>query len=151
MKDLEILENIDLQKILIEMQTRDKKILQLSKVENEFNDQVETMRKAFNGQLIEIKRKFEKEREAKGEAFEKLEAMRMEMKALEGKDIKNDLWKDKCKELYEISRELEIENEQLRQNFGFIQQDLNDTKGQLAQSLNYQQEQHQKLQQLRQN
>jgi len=38
MKDLEILENIDLQKILIEMQTRDKKILQLSKVENEFND-----------------------------------------------------------------------------------------------------------------
>ena len=151
MKDLEILENIDLQKILIEMQTRDKKILQLSKVENEFNDQVETMRKAFNGQLIEIKRKFEKEREAKGEAFEKLEAMRMEMKALEGKDIKNDLWKDKCKELYEISRELEIENEQLRQNFGFIQQDLIDTKGQLAQSLNYQQEQHQKLQQLRQN
>ena len=78
------------------------------------------MRKAFNGQLIEIKRKFEKEREAKSEAFEKLEAMRMEMKALEGKDIKNDLWKDKCKELYEISRELEIENEKLRQNFGFI-------------------------------
>lgn len=78
------------------------------------------MRKAFNGQLVEIKRKFEKEREAKGEAFEKLEAMRMEMKALEGKDIKNDLWKDKCKELYEISRELETENEQLRQNFGFI-------------------------------
>ena len=38
MKELEILENIDLQKILIEMQTRDKKILQLSKVENEFND-----------------------------------------------------------------------------------------------------------------
>jgi hypothetical protein len=38
MKDLEILENIDLQKILLEMQSRDKKIAQLSKVENEFND-----------------------------------------------------------------------------------------------------------------
>jgi len=47
MKDLEILENIDLQKILTEMQTRDKKIEKLTKVENEFYDQVETMRRAF--------------------------------------------------------------------------------------------------------
>ena len=36
------------------------------------------------------------------------------MKALEGTDIKNDLWKDKCKELYEISKELELENDGLR-------------------------------------
>lgn len=37
--------------------------------------------------------------------------MRVEMKAMEGKDsVKNDLWKDKCKELYEICRELEQEN-----------------------------------------
>jgi len=36
------------------------------------------------------------------------------MKALEGTDIKNDLWKDKCKELYEISKELETENSGLR-------------------------------------
>lgn len=36
------------------------------------------------------------------------------MKALEGTDIKNDLWKDKCKELYELSKELELENDGLR-------------------------------------
>ena len=40
--------------------------------------------------------------------------MRVEMKALEGTDIKNDLWKDKCKELYQISKELEAENDELR-------------------------------------
>lgn len=50
------------------------------------------------------------------------------MKALEGRDIKNDLWKDKCKELYEISKELENENDRLRENFDFIKQELNDTK-----------------------
>lgn len=54
------------------------------------------------------------EREAKNDAYAKLESMRIEMKALEGTDIKNDLWKDKCKELYEISKELEIENDGLR-------------------------------------
>jgi hypothetical protein len=52
------------------------------------------------------------ERQAKVEAFEKLDAMRVEMKTLEGKDtIKNDLWKDKCKELYDICRDLELEND----------------------------------------
>ena len=54
------------------------------------------------------------ERDAKQEAFAKLESMRIEMKALEGTDIKNDLWKDKCKELYEISKDLELENDGLR-------------------------------------
>lgn len=54
------------------------------------------------------------ERDAKNDAFAKLESMRIEMKALEGTDIKNDLWKDKCKELYEISKDLELENDGLR-------------------------------------
>ncbi len=55
------------------------------------------------------------ERLAKTQAFEKLDAMRVEMKALEGKDsVKNDLWKDKCKELYDICRELENENLNLK-------------------------------------
>lgn len=56
-----------------------------------------------------------KERQAKLEAFEKLDAMRIEMKTLEGKDsVKNDLWQDKCKELYQICRELQSENENLQ-------------------------------------
>lgn len=55
------------------------------------------------------------ERQAKIQAFEKLDAMRVEMKALEGKDsVKNDLWKDKCKELYDICRDLENENLNLK-------------------------------------
>jgi len=69
------------------------------------------MKKATTQQFHEMKKKYEKERVAKIDAFDKLEAMRIEMKALEGKDIKNDLWKDKCKELYEISKQLEGEND----------------------------------------
>jgi hypothetical protein len=117
------------------MQTRDKKIEKLTKVENEFNDQVETMRKAFGSQLVDLKRKFEREREAKADAFEKLELMRLEMKALEGKDIKNDLWKDKCKELYEISKELESENDRLRDNYTHIQDEMTDLRRQLSSNM----------------
>lgn len=65
--------------------------------------------------MDEIKRSLQKERVAKLDAFEKLDAMRVEMKTLEGKDsVKNDLWKDKCKELYDICRELEQENDGLK-------------------------------------
>lgn len=62
----------------------------------------------------DLERRLAEERNAKNEAFAKLESMRVEMKALEGTDIKNDLWKDKCKELYEISKSLENENDELR-------------------------------------
>lgn len=62
-----------------------------------------------------MKKALAKERSAKQDAFEKLDAMRIEMKTLEGKDsVKNDLWKDKCKELYDICRELELENDNLK-------------------------------------
>jgi len=68
--------------------------------------------------MEELKKQIVKERSAKLEAFEKLDAMRIEMKTLEGKDsVKNDLWKDKCKELYDICRELEQENENLKFSF----------------------------------
>ena len=36
------------------------------------------------------------------------------MRALEGKDMKSDLWKDKCRELFDICKDLEQENEDLK-------------------------------------
>lgn len=44
------------------------------------------------------------------------------MKSLEGKDnIKNDLQKSKCKELYDICRDLEKENETLKSSLADVQ------------------------------
>jgi hypothetical protein len=40
--------------------------------------------------------------------------LRVEMRALEGKDMKSDLWKDKCRELFDICKELERENDDLK-------------------------------------
>lgn len=114
MKDLEILENIDLDKILTEMRLRDKKIERLQLVDDEFNNRMENQERNAQVQVRNIEKMLAAEREAKNEAFAKLESMRIEMKALEGTDIKNDLWKDKCKELYEISKNLELENDGLR-------------------------------------
>ena len=75
-----------------------------------------------------MKGQIEKERQAKVEAFGKLESMRIEMKTLEGKDIKNDLWKDKCKDLFEMSKELEKENDGLRDAMTALKTELETTQ-----------------------
>ena len=73
------------------------------------------MQAAHNQQIEELKKQMATERQAKNQAFDKLDAMRVEMKTLEGKDtVKNDLWKEKCKELYDICRDLEVENQTLK-------------------------------------
>eukprot|EP00352_Strombidinopsis_acuminata_P005190 CAMPEP_0176366228 /NCGR_PEP_ID=MMETSP0126-20121128/21035_1 /TAXON_ID=141414 ORGANISM="Strombidinopsis acuminatum, Strain SPMC142" /NCGR_SAMPLE_ID=MMETSP0126 /ASSEMBLY_ACC=CAM_ASM_000229 /LENGTH=53 /DNA_ID=CAMNT_0017723569 /DNA_START=520 /DNA_END=678 /DNA_ORIENTATION=+ len=48
--------------------------------------------KSYQKQISDLQKKLDQEKAAKNEAFEKLESMRLEMKALEGKDIKSDLW-----------------------------------------------------------
>ena len=126
MKDLEILENIDLEKILSEMRLRDKQIERLSMVDEEFNNRMETQEQRAAAQVRNVEKMLAQERDAKQEAFAKLESMRIEMKALEGTDIKNDLWKDKCKELFEISKDLELENDGLRAGLRQLQSEKSD-------------------------
>jgi hypothetical protein len=59
------------------------------------------------------------------QAFEKLESMRIEIKSLEGKDLKNDLWKDKCREMFEITNELQKENDTVRSQYYHTETRLN--------------------------
>ena len=56
--------------------------------------------------IDQVEKKYIKEREMKDDAFGKLEALRIEMRALEGRDYTSELWKDKCKELFDICKDL---------------------------------------------
>ena len=40
--------------------------------------------------------------------------MRLEIRALEGKDLNGDVWKEKCKELFDICKDMQKENEDLK-------------------------------------
>lgn len=115
MKDLEILENIDLNRILKELKSRDRKIDALNTENQSQKDELNHVvfqknHKTVNG----LKNQLANEQELKLQAYDRLEGMRVEMRALEGKDMKSDLWKDKCRELFDICKDLEKENEDLR-------------------------------------
>lgn len=63
----------------------------------------------------DVKKQLNHEREIKAQALDQLENLRVEIKAIEGKDMSNnDLWKDKCKELFDICKDLQKENEDLK-------------------------------------
>jgi len=56
MKDLEILENLDLNKILEQLRNRDKKIVKLDRLEDSLTDRIEILQESHRQQTEELKR-----------------------------------------------------------------------------------------------
>lgn len=54
------------------------------------------------------------ERKLRLEAQDQMEGLRYEIRVIEGRDMSSDLWKEKCKEMFAICKELQAENEALQ-------------------------------------
>jgi len=63
-----------------------------------------------------MRHKYLQEKKIKESAFARLDGLRMEIRAIEGQEIGDDIWKEKCKELFSLCKELQKENEDLRNN-----------------------------------
>jgi len=115
MKGLEILGNIDLDRILAELKSRDRKIGALDIENKAQKDELTYVVHQQNFKAMQdMKKRLSHEREMKLQAYDRLEGLRVEMRALEGQDMKSDLWKDKCRELFDICKDLEQENDELK-------------------------------------
>ena len=84
-RQLEILENIDLDKLLDELRSRDKKLSQLTEVERNLKSKVDAIYKLGELKVEEMKTKYLKEKKYKESAFARLEGLRMELRIIEGK------------------------------------------------------------------
>lgn len=84
MKDLEILENIDLNKILTELRNRDKKIQYLQhETKAQKNELDFVVNQNNNREIQRLMKELAHEKELKNQAYERLEAMRIEIRTLE--------------------------------------------------------------------
>ena len=104
---MEILENIDLNKLIDELRLRDRKLKQLTGLDKEVKSKVEAVYQLGDQRVKEMQAKYTREKKMKEKAFQRLDALRLEIRAIEGQEITEDIWKDKCKEL-------QTENENLR-------------------------------------
>lgn len=104
---MEVIENLDLNKLLEEFQIRDRKMKELRKFTEGVKEKFEGIQRVNDIKMATMRKQFEREQSLKTEAFEKLESLRLEIRALEGKEMGGgDIWKDKCRELFDICKDL---------------------------------------------
>lgn len=85
MKGLEILGNIDLDRILAELKSRDRKIGELDIENKAQKDELTYVVHQQNFKAMQgMKKRLSHEREMKLQAYDRLEGLRVEMRALEG-------------------------------------------------------------------
>ncbi len=83
MREVEILENIDLQKVIDELQNREKKLKHLTTETSQANDKIAQAQALNENRLKDMQKKLEQEKQLKTQAFNQLENMRLEFKAIE--------------------------------------------------------------------
>ena len=101
-RQMEILENIDLNKLLDELRLRDRKLSQLTKIEKNLQGKINSVYRIGEQKVDEMRHKYLQEKKIKDSAFARLDGLRMEIRAIEGQDIGDDIWKEKCKELFSL-------------------------------------------------
>lgn len=109
------MDNINLEKLIDALGSKEKQIVKLKQIENQFNERVDQVEKKKDWEIKEVKNSYFRELGMKREVMERLEGLRMELRLLEKNEgSMTEVWKTKCKELVEICNKLKGENESLR-------------------------------------
>lgn len=81
---MEVIENIDLNKLLDELRKKSKQLKQYWGIEETAQQKVEEVYKIGQQQVRDMERKFQREKSIKEQAFSRLDALWLEIRAIEG-------------------------------------------------------------------
>ncbi|CDW83349.1 UNKNOWN [Stylonychia lemnae] len=114
-RKFEVLENINLEKLIDTLGSKEKEIMKLKDLEKNFDQRLHAIEKRKDNEVFNIKGQYQKELVLKRDVLERLEGLRMELRMLEKNEgSMAEVWKTKCKELVEICNNLKNENDQMR-------------------------------------
>ena len=124
------MENINLEKLIDTLGTKEKQIMKLKDIENNFENRLDVIERKKEGEVRDAKNSYLRELGMKKEVLERLEGLRMELRLLEKNEgSMTEVWKSKCKELVEICNKLKGENDQLRMKITQIVMNLSSYGG----------------------
>lgn len=119
MRKYEVMENINLEKLIDALGNKEKQISKLKEVEKNFVERLEVIEKKKDNEIVQVRKEYNKELGMKKEVLERLEGLRMELRLLEKNEgSMTEVWKSKCKELVDICNKLKVENDSLRTKIG---------------------------------
>jgi hypothetical protein len=129
-RKFEVMDNINLEKLIDALGSKEKQIVKLKEIESKFNEKVDQVENKKNSEIREVKNSYFKELGMKREVMERLEGLRMELRLLEKNEgSMTEVWKTKCKELVDICNKLKGENEGLRSKINQIAMNLSSFGG----------------------
>ena len=129
-RKFEVMENINLEKLIDTLGTKEKQIMKLKDIENNFENRLDVIERKKEGEVRDAKNSYLRELGMKKEVLERLEGLRMELRLLEKNEgSMTEVWKSKCKELVEICNKLKGENDQLRMKITQIVMNLSSYGG----------------------
>lgn len=124
------MENINLEKLIDTLGSKEKQIMKLKDIENNFENRLDVIERKKEGEVRDAKNSYLRELGMKKEVLERLEGLRMELRLLEKNEgSMTEVWKSKCKELVEICNKLKGENDQLRMKITQIVMNLSSYGG----------------------
>ena len=114
-QELDFAEIIDINKLRKELIAKEKRLNELEKERTSQTSRIGALHNNYKTKMRMLETKYNTERSTKAAAFQKLGEMQMyfQERAESQGESGNELWKERCLELYELCRELQIKNEGL--------------------------------------
>ena len=129
-RKFEVMENINLEKLIDALGSKEKQIIKLKDIEKNFTEKLDGVEKRKDNEIVQVKNQYHKELGMKKEVLERLEGLRMELRLLEKNEgSMTEVWKSKCKELVDICNKLKVENDTLRSKITQIAMNLSSYGG----------------------
>ena len=129
-RKFEVMENINLEKLIDALGSKEKQIIKLKDIEKNFTERLDGVEKRKDNEIVQVKNQYYKELGMKKEVLERLEGLRMELRLLEKNEgSMTEVWKSKCKELVDICNKLKVENDTLRSKITQIAMNLSSYGG----------------------
>lgn len=120
-REFEVLSSVNLGKILSLLESKEKKITELQRGEDNLTDFISAMTKLNKQEMEKVRQRAKDETRFKVDAMTKLEGLRQELQMIQGNDqVSVNFWKEQCQSLFEICRNLKDDNERLVSNLGAI-------------------------------
>jgi chromosome segregation ATPase len=124
-REFEVLSSVNLGKILSMLESKERKINDLQKNDNNIQEYINAIGGINKQEMKQVKRQANEETKFKMEAMTKLESLRQELQMIQGNDqVSVNFWKEQCQSLFEICKNLKEDNENLVDNLGNLSEAL---------------------------
>lgn len=107
----QVFEKVNVEKLIVVLNKQQNELEKIKKDNSNFNARLDAQARRNRDELRDVHHKFQNENQLKLRAMTQIEALRNEIEDLENNGSAGTIWKEKCKEIYQICINLKEDNQ----------------------------------------